>query len=87
MVGSRRNMFKEIKVIEYEELPEKLKMVSPTIKKLFYVGNIELIEDDSIAIVGTRHPTEYGKRWSKYFAKEISKYDIGVVSGLAIRNR
>ena len=80
-------MFKNIKVIEYENLPEKLKRVSPRIEKLFCVGNIEMIKSDSIAIVGTRHPTEYGKRWSKYFAKEISKYDIGVVSGLAIRNR
>ncbi|MCR5186308.1 MAG: DNA-protecting protein DprA [Clostridia bacterium] len=80
-------MFKDIKVIEYKDLPEKLKSVRPIIEKLFYIGNIEILKENAIAIVGTRHPTEYGKRWSKYFAKEITHYDVCIVSGLAIRHR
>ena len=80
-------MFNNIRKIEYEELPEWLKEIKPKIERLYYVGNIELLYEKGIAIVGTRHPTEYGKRWSKYFAKEISRYDINIVSGLALRYR
>ena len=78
-------MTENIKMITYEELPEKLKIINPKIEKLYFVGNIKLLEENAIAIVGTRHPTEYGKRWSKYFAKELSEYEICIISGLAIR--
>lgn len=37
----------------------------------------------SIAIVGTRHPTDYGQRWSRTLATALTKAGFNIVSGLA----
>jgi len=37
----------------------------------------------SIAIVGTRNPTAYGKRIAEKFASELAERGITVISGLA----
>jgi DNA processing protein len=37
----------------------------------------------SIAIVGTRHPTEYGQRWSRKLATILARAGFNIVSGLA----
>ena len=52
-------------------------------KKIYVIGNIGLLKNKSIAIVGTRNNTEYGEKYTKEFANEISKKGITVVSGLA----
>jgi DNA processing protein len=50
---------------------------------LYYKGNIELINSNSIAIVGTRKPTLYGKWACEKFTKELINYNLTIVSGLA----
>ena len=78
------NIFgQQIKKLEYGDLPSKLQEIKPRIDKLYYVGNKELLYEKSIAIVGTRNMTAYGKRMSTYFSKEISKRSTVIVSGLA----
>lgn len=42
-----------------------------------------MLSHDSIAIVGTRKCTEYGKRCASKFANQLSKKGICIVSGLA----
>lgn len=44
---------------------------------------MQLLQNKAIAIVGTRANTEYGEKYAKKFANEISKVGITVVSGLA----
>ena len=51
---------------------------------LYCKGNIQLLNSLCIGIVGTRKPTEYGIVTTKQFAKELSKHDITIVSGLAV---
>ena len=46
-------------------------------------GNIDLLYQKSIGIVGSRLGTDYGKNMAKYFSKEIALCDIVIVSGLA----
>lgn len=49
-----------------------------------YKGNIKLLkEKKSIAIIGTREPTDNGKIAADYFSKEFSKKGYNIVSGLA----
>ena len=47
---------------------------------LFYKGNIDLLKEDKIAIIGTRNPCEYSSLATKALALNINKV---VVSGLA----
>lgn len=63
--------------------PQNLKKIKNPPTKLYAEGNTELLNKNSLAIVGTRRPTEYGKKVSFNFAKELSDEGICVVSGLA----
>lgn len=53
-------------------------------KKLYAIGNIELLQNKSIAIVGTRQNTTYGEKYAKQFASQIAQTGITIISGLAI---
>ena len=43
----------------------------------------EILNNKSIGIVGCRECTDYGKKATKYFAYNLSKENINIVSGLA----
>ena len=64
--------------------PKKLLEIKNYPKKLYVLGNYNLLNRDSIAIVGSRECTPYGAKNAKEFAKAISKQGICVVSGMAI---
>lgn len=53
-------------------------------KQLYVEGNCDLLLQDSIAIVGTRNLTDYGKKYASIFAKRIAKEGITIVSGMAV---
>lgn len=69
--------------IEDEEYPYKLRKIENFPLYLYFKGNIELLNKKSIAIVGTRNCTSYGKNMSKHLANSISNNNIVIVSGLA----
>lgn len=54
---------------------------------LYYRGQLDLIREfdrqSAIAIVGTRHPSEYGRRWTRKLSKTLAENSFIVVSGLA----
>lgn len=63
--------------------PEKLLHIKDRPNKIYVVGNIKLLNNKSIAIVGSRISTTYGEYYAAKFAKEISKKGITIISGLA----
>ena len=66
-----------------KEYPELLKQIDNPPKVLYYMGDVSLLNKPSIAIVGTRKATAYG-RWAAYgMAKKLSDYSIVTVSGMA----
>ena len=69
--------------INDEIYPTKLKEIKNAPKKLFLRGNLKLLQNNSIAIVGSRECTSYGFYNAYEFAKELSKKGICVISGLA----
>lgn len=77
---------REIQEINFKDdiFPEKLRQTKNPPKKLYALGNIELLGKESLAVVGTRHITEYGIKNCKYFAQEIVKKEIPIVSGMAV---
>jgi DNA processing protein len=54
---------------------------------LYYRGQVNLDENQArlpaIAIVGTRTPSDYGKRWTRRISTALAQAGITVVSGLA----
>ena len=54
---------------------------------LYYLGRVEPAENQGIkplvAIVGTRNPTQYGKRWTKKITQALVSHGFGIVSGMA----
>lgn len=64
--------------------PKRLLKIKDAPTKLYVEGNYQLLNKDSIAIVGTRKSTEYGQKYAKKFAEELSKRGMCIVSGLAV---
>ncbi len=54
---------------------------------LYYRGQVQSQENQGIkptvGIVGTREPTEYGKRWTRKISVALAKHGFTVVSGMA----
>ena len=54
---------------------------------LYYQGQIEPAENlghkPMVGIVGTRSPSEYGKRWTKKLTQALVSHGFGIVSGMA----
>lgn len=53
-------------------------------KSLYYIGSLPEKRLPSVAIVGTRKPTSYGKEVTVRFAEELARKGIVIVSGLAL---
>lgn len=73
------------KIISYKD-PDYPKMLSylPDAPKIIYVkGEIKPLDTISISVVGTRKPTSYGRMVVEKIIKQLSEYNITIVSGLA----
>lgn len=70
--------------IESEDYPKQLRGIYDAPLKLFVLGNKELLKQRSVAIVGSRNATEYGKKVAFKFSKELSEKGINIISGLAL---
>lgn len=66
-----------------ENYPQRLKNYSDTPLVLYADGKLNLNAPRMIAIVGTRHATDYGKKWTEKFVEDISSHSPTIVSGLA----
>lgn len=69
--------------IQDHQYPQELTKVKNPPKILHATGNLTLLEKPKIAIIGTRHNTEYGKKIALNFAKKLSNEGYTIVSGLA----
>ncbi len=66
-----------------DEYPEYLRRIYDPPPILFVLGALVPADKFSIAIVGTRRPTAYGKLIAERFACELVKKGITIISGLA----
>ena len=64
--------------------PKILKNIKKAPKKLYINGNLDILNSNCIAIVGSRKNTKYGEKWCKKFAQEFIKYNLTIVSGMAL---
>ncbi len=64
--------------------PRLLREIYAFPQVLYVMGSLEGLEDElAIAIVGTRHCTEYGKRAAEVISGELAAKGAAIVSGLA----
>ncbi|HOW58505.1 MAG TPA: DNA-processing protein DprA [Candidatus Omnitrophota bacterium] len=65
------------------EYPPLLKEIPDPPILLYKKGEILPSDQNALAIVGTRHPSFYGRTQAKKFAQELSSRGLTIVSGLA----
>jgi len=64
-----------------EDYPLKLRQIDDPPALLYCCG--ELPTEPAVAIVGTRHPTDFGRMFTEKLAREIASAGIIIVSGMA----
>ena len=70
--------------INDDEYPENLKLIDTPPEKIYYRGDKELLYRRSIAIVGSRRCSEYGKNVAMKIAGQAVRNGFCVISGMAI---
>lgn len=48
------------------------------------LGNLDILEKSTLAIIGTRYPNEAGVKAADYFSSEFASHGVNITSGLAI---
>ena len=66
-----------------EDYPQILKEIYDPPISLYIKGNKKILNNKNIGIVGCRECTDYGKKAAKYFAYNLAKENMNIVSGLA----
>ena len=64
--------------------PFRLKEIADPPPVLFYKGTMLPVDDRSVAIVGTRSPTTYGREAAAMLGRGLAEVGLTVVSGLAL---
>lgn len=67
-----------------EDFPTKLYVSSKPVLYLYYKGNINLLNEKTVTIIGTRKPDDYSIQMAKKVTKEISDKSYVIASGLAL---
>ncbi len=65
------------------DYPERLREIYDPPPLLFVSGGWESRDEQSVAIVGTRFTSTYGRKMAESFSAELSSYGFTVVSGMA----
>ncbi|NQW23712.1 MAG: DNA-protecting protein DprA [SAR202 cluster bacterium] len=66
------------------EYPSRLKEIADPPAVLYYKGRLLPSDDRSVAIVGTRSPTTYGREAAAVLSRGLAETGLTVVSGLAL---
>ena len=73
-----------IEINQKDELfPEALRIIQNPPKKIYCIGNIKLLKNRKISVVGSRKCTAYGKSIAETLSTKLSNSGVSVVSGLA----
>ena len=81
----KQHQTKKVSVIPYEHTcyPGKLKQIHNPPSLLYSTSLFDFNKHRLLAIVGTREATNYGKNFVKKLVKNLAKYQVSIVSGLA----
>ena len=73
-------------IIEYssELYPENLRTMGNPPSRIYAKGNIEILKNYGISVIGSRTNTRYGEEMCKTFTRKLVEYNLNIISGLAI---
>jgi DNA processing protein len=77
------NLGIRIVVAGYDGYPDQLKLITDPPVVLYVLGEVKQTDLFSIAIVGTRRPTSYGRMATEKLAAELVGLGVTIISGLA----
>lgn len=80
---AERNSVKLVTWVD-EGYPALLKQIADPPLVLYVTGSVEALNMPCVAIVGTRHPTVYGRETARRFGFQLAGAGYTVVSGLAV---
>lgn len=66
-----------------QSYPYLLRQIYDPPQKLFYKGNLKVLSNTCIGIVGTRKFSDYGEEMTEKIIEELSVLNIAIISGLA----
>lgn len=69
--------------IESDAYPKLLRKIKKPPKKLYVLGDENILDKECLSIVGSRNCTEFGENIARKFAKTIAQNGIVIVSGMA----
>lgn len=69
---------------DYPEYLKILQTIADKPKRLWYIGELPAGQRPTVAIVGTRKPTAYGREVTQHIATFLAKRGVIIVSGLAL---
>lgn len=69
--------------INDKNYPEKLKNIDTPPRQLYLLGNEKLLYEFSLAIIGCREYSEYGKKIAKELSFKLAKQGVNIISGMA----
>lgn len=69
---------------EDDEYPKILKNTKNPPKQLHVLGNMDLLNEPGIAIIGSRNCTEVGRKIARNFAQKLSSVGVCINSGMAL---
>ncbi|MDD4199816.1 MAG: DNA-processing protein DprA [Eubacteriales bacterium] len=64
--------------------PGILKEIRKPPKQLFYIGNIGMLNEICVAVVGSRTSTLYGRNVAKQIGRRLAEKGVTVISGMAL---
>ena len=67
----------------HPDYPPRLKEISDPPPVLYFKGSLLPSDERSVAIVGTRGPTSYGREAAACLSADLARNDITIISGLA----
>ncbi len=68
-----------------EGYPDRLRQIYAPPAVLYVLGSLEDLDDTlCIAMVGTRHHSDYGRRVAEYIAGDLASAGVTIVSGMAM---
>ena len=67
-----------------EDYPSRLREIHDPPPVLYYVGQLLPADQFSVAVVGTRNPTSYGREAATALSRDLASAGITIVSGLAL---
>ena len=70
--------------IHCDAYPARLKLINDPPSLLYVHGNLEILNDPQIGVVGSRNPTQSGNNSAYDFAKHLAQTGLCITSGLAL---